>query len=183
MARKPKAPKLPKAPVAAKPARVTASPLVYVVRSERSGLLKIGTTTDLNRRLRELSRLCRGAVSLLTTLPGDAQLERRLHALCAADAVAGEWFRPSESVMGLVASAKRLAVRAGDGGEGTPPTRLATSPVWFAVVLRDPLLPVCGCVQTVVGVAYARARCPHCNGGGVLPSARVATTTTCAEAA
>lgn len=59
--------------------------VVYVVRNDRDALLKIGVTTDLPRRMRELSRLCKGRVTCLATFPGDDTLERHLHAHCAAD--------------------------------------------------------------------------------------------------
>lgn len=156
---------------------------VYVVRSERTALLKIGTTTDLPRRLNELSRLCKGAVTLVATLPGDAQLERHLHALCAADLVAGEWFRPSEHVLALVTLARDAArwadvVRA-DAASVTsivaPPR-----PHWFAVEWRD-VLPLCPCVRPATGLLYAAGNCPRCNGAGVL--SRNTTNTPASEAA
>jgi hypothetical protein len=86
-------------------ARNTPRSVVYVIRSDKSGqpLLKIGTTTDLHRRLNELRRRTQGTVTLLATWPGDDTLERQLHHLCRADLVAGEWFRPSDQVLALVA--------------------------------------------------------------------------------
>lgn len=86
--------------------------VVYVIRSDKSGapLLKIGTTTSLHRRLRELARRTQGPVTLLAAWPGDDTLERALHRACSADLVAGEWFRPSDQVLALVA---RMRGRAG----------------------------------------------------------------------
>ena len=147
--------------------------VVYVIRSDKSGapLLKIGTTTDLHRRLRELARRTQGPVTLLATWPGDDTLERALHRACAADLVAGEWFRPSDQVLALVARMR------GRAGAATPalshgPTFTAREtatpilPPWLAVEIHEGLT-ACGCVRRADGRAYAAGACGVCHGAGV----------------
>lgn len=154
------------------------APAVYVARAERTGLLKVGTTANLDRRLAELSRLTKGAVTLVARLPGDAQLERHLHALCAADLVAGEWFRPGAAVLALVEKAKGAvraldAARGGQGGGGDGASAAfapAAFPRWLAIELRPAPLSACPCVRRTNGRAYALARCGACNGAGVVES-------------
>lgn len=134
--------------------------VVYVVRNDRDAL---------PRRMRELSRLCKGRVTCLATFPGDDTLERHLHAHCAADLVAGEWFRPSERVTLLIEEMRRKSARERPA-ETFPRTDSPFAPVlppWVAVQPREGLA-VCGCTRTVHGVTYAAGACAVCHGAGVL---------------
>lgn len=142
------------------------APLVYFVR-DRAGFLKIGTTTDFDRRLRQLARLCRGKVDVLATLPGGRDVEQSLHARFASDAVHGEYFTPSKALLGFIESVK-VAQRPKPAVENVVSLFVCALPPWVAVALRESL-PTCGCVKRVGATAYAAGACKVCNGAGVLP--------------
>lgn len=74
--------------------------VVYIAkRSQESGLyLKIGTTTNLARRMKEL-----GTAPLLT-LPGGKQLEAQLHYRFRAQRLAGEWFLPEAPLWDFISA-------------------------------------------------------------------------------
>lgn len=77
--------------------------VVYVLRRESDGLVKIGTSTRLDERVRTLRRV-HGPLDLLFTLPGDRELESELHARFWQQRVEGEWFREETLLAGWVAS-------------------------------------------------------------------------------
>lgn len=66
----------------------------YVYVAERDdGAVKIGWTSDIRRRLRELEKdSCGKSVSLVTIVRGDKPLELRLHDVFAANRIDGEWY-------------------------------------------------------------------------------------------
>jgi hypothetical protein len=66
---------------------------VYYVRRQ-DGLIKIGVSGQLNRRLRALTEI-HGALTVLALHAGGREAEQRMHARFAADRVTGEWFQPS----------------------------------------------------------------------------------------
>lgn len=68
--------------------------LVYVVQ-RASGPVKVGFSTDVERRLREIQLECAEPVRLIAVLPGDKRTELRIHAALARDALGGEWFCPT----------------------------------------------------------------------------------------
>ena len=76
------------------PAGSDATPPPDVVYyAERDGLIKIGTSTAVQRRIHEL------AAVLLTTEPGGRKEETQRHRQFAASWVHGEWFRPDEDLL------------------------------------------------------------------------------------
>ncbi len=81
-----------KAWLAANPKRPTSfhrKSVIYFAQRE-DGCIKIGFTSDVGRRMRELSM-----PELLATMPGDKKTEQALHARFAEGNVGGEWFSPS----------------------------------------------------------------------------------------
>ena len=73
---------------------------------EREGLVKIGISSNVPKRVQEVSRgssmisgMTVGPVRLLGTRPGGRDEESRLHKLFKEARVAGEWFRLSEDQM------------------------------------------------------------------------------------
>lgn len=73
--------------------------VVYFV--ERQGFVKIGTSTNLEQRLRAIGKggqmiegMTVGPVRLLATMPGDHRHEKLLHARFHRLRVEGEWFLP-----------------------------------------------------------------------------------------
>lgn len=69
----------------------------WVYIGARNGFIKIGYSADPIRRARELG------ITLLTTMPGSVEDERRLHRRFAADRIDREWFMSSPAILGHVA--------------------------------------------------------------------------------
>lgn len=84
-----------------------ADEVVYFCR--REGLIKIGVSTNVPRRMAAISKggqmpsgMTVGPVDLLATTPGGYQLESRLHAQFADARVDGEWFQPVPALLRLI---------------------------------------------------------------------------------
>lgn len=73
---------------------------VYFVR-RADGMVKIGRTKDVDRRMNEIRVACPEAV-LLATCVGDRALEYRLHQRFHDAHSAGEWFHPTADVLAEV---------------------------------------------------------------------------------
>lgn len=71
---------------------------VYFVMRLSDGLVKIGVTRRLEKRLRELRRLY-GEIRLLGDQPGSAHDERELHRIFGHLRVFGEWFEIDDDVL------------------------------------------------------------------------------------
>lgn len=71
---------------------------VYFVLRLSDGLVKIGVTRRLQKRLNELRRLY-GEIHLLGDQPGIAHDERHLHRIFAHLRVFGEWFELDDDVL------------------------------------------------------------------------------------
>lgn len=72
--------------------------VVYFLRRQQDGLIKIGHTRRLASRLDTLRR-DHGPLVALGFLPGDHLLEHDLHRKFAAHHVGREWFRPAPSIV------------------------------------------------------------------------------------
>jgi hypothetical protein len=91
----------------------TGASLVYFV--QRDGLIKIGTTTNLPKRLKAIGKgssmapgMTIGPVELLATEPGDRDREYRLHSKFQKTRIHGtEWFRPSKSLLRYIEDLNR----------------------------------------------------------------------------
>lgn len=66
----------------------------WVYFLEKNGLVKIGTTTNLDRRMREL-----GGGFLRLAVPGGVALEANLHQRLDHLRVHGEWFRDEDDLV------------------------------------------------------------------------------------
>jgi hypothetical protein len=73
---------------------------------EREGLVKIGISSNVPKRVQEVSRgssmvsgMTVGPVRLIGTRPGGREEEARLHRKFRASNVGGEWFKLSEEQM------------------------------------------------------------------------------------
>lgn len=83
--------------------------LVYFV--ERDGFVKIGTTTNLARRLRDLARggaimpqgMTIGPMTVLATMPGTRRNEAFLHQRFAHLRLEGEWFLLEDEIRDFIA--------------------------------------------------------------------------------
>jgi Meiotically Up-regulated Gene 113 (MUG113) protein len=83
-----------------KPAKV----ITYVVRrGAEGGPVKIGRTRDFGGRISSLQTGSAEPLHVLATIPRD--IEKDLHAACAAHRTQGEWFDGSPTFLGALASA------------------------------------------------------------------------------
>lgn len=93
-----------KAPISPEPPRsmqVTNKPsCVYFLRS--NGLIKIGLTTDLPKRIAALKTASANVIELIATVAGDRQLEMKLHKRFAHLRQHGEWFAENDELKGFI---------------------------------------------------------------------------------
>jgi hypothetical protein len=75
--------------------------MIYFVQSA-DGLIKIGTTSNLERRLSTMRVDSPSELKLLGTLAGGRKIEAALHSRFAEDRKRGEWFAPSSSLLGFI---------------------------------------------------------------------------------
>lgn len=84
--------------------------MIYIAARASDGAIKIGFTSDIERRLPELRKEARDVVKLLAAFPGTSSDEARLHDRFSQHRLDGEWFRPCVRISRFVDG---LAVRAG----------------------------------------------------------------------
>lgn len=72
--------------------------MIYFARVESNGLIKIGCSTDIERRLYQLERLYDCPVSLIGSCQGSYTAERTIHKMFSAEAVGKELFTESEKL-------------------------------------------------------------------------------------
>lgn len=84
-------------------------PVTYLAFNPVTELLKIGFSSDLQQRIKQLSTICKAPIEILAyrKAPGRSLARRRgeardyekdMHRIFAAHRVAGEWFRPDASI-------------------------------------------------------------------------------------
>lgn len=66
---------------------------IYFAHCWTTGLVKIGVTTNVKKRIRHLKVECGHETRLLTSWPGTHKGERELHRQFADSAAGHEWFR------------------------------------------------------------------------------------------
>lgn len=89
--------------------REKVAPVYYVRRAD--GLIKIGWTGQLARRLTTLTRE-HGPIELLATHPGGRDVEQRQHARFRDARVEGEWFRPTPELLAHIDKIARRRAKA-----------------------------------------------------------------------
>ncbi len=84
---------------------------VYFIQGRSSGLVKIGFTTNLRQRIAGLAMHCAEDLEVIGFLLGcGVETEQSLHWRLAEDRVRGEWFKPSDTVLGLASGELILTV-------------------------------------------------------------------------
>lgn len=80
-------------------------PLVYFIRAQTLGLIKIGSTVDLGHRLVCLQTGSPDKLELIGAICADDafKIEERLHREFADVRTHGEWFQPSAELLALIA--------------------------------------------------------------------------------
>lgn len=81
-----------------------AASIIYFVRRGKSGPIKIGITTNLERRLRVLQTGSDEQIDVLATVPGSAREEAELHGQWKALRRKGEWFEASSELLTFIES-------------------------------------------------------------------------------
>lgn len=81
---------------------VPREPVVYFIVSRQLNLVKIGTTTDVDRRIATMQTGSPSRLELLGTILGDAETESYLHIMFAEYRAHGEWFHYSEEIQGYI---------------------------------------------------------------------------------
>jgi hypothetical protein len=102
-----------------------------------TGSIKIGFTSDVGRRLTELSYATGHPLSLLTSVFGDRKTEGYFHRKHAPDNLIGEWFRPSADVLSTIDDVK------GRGSAAVPPQYRLEVPTQPVLVERDEVVEAC----------------------------------------
>lgn len=80
--------------------------IVYYIRRESDGLIKIGTSGNFRRRLPQL-RAEHGALRILATHRGGREREQDTHKRFAGQHVIGEWFRPEEPLLSWIVEVRQ----------------------------------------------------------------------------
>lgn len=77
---------------------------VYVIkrRGDTSGLVKIGFTNNVDRRLKDLSTATPEGFDVLYVFDGGRSLEAHLHELLSGSRVVGEWFQLTEYARSII---------------------------------------------------------------------------------
>jgi transcriptional regulator with XRE-family HTH domain len=78
--------------------------VIYFIRDDLSGHIKIGVADDPWRRLSKIQSDCPGSVCLLGVEEGGREREAELHGQFAALRCRGEWFRPGPRLREHVAA-------------------------------------------------------------------------------
>lgn len=78
--------------------------VVYFIQNLDDSLIKIGTTDNLARRLRQIHKGQRTKFKVLGVCDGSYDLEFDFHTRFAADRYASEWFRPSADLLEYIAA-------------------------------------------------------------------------------
>lgn len=83
---------------------------VYFIQHETGGAIKIGTSEDPERRLKDFNGMTHDPrYRILATAPGGRMLEEALHQKFAGARSHGEWFKPHKRILDYIAKTKEVA--------------------------------------------------------------------------
>ena len=77
---------------------------VYFALDEAAGLIKVGVSNDVTRRIAQLEKEGRRSLRLLGAVAGNRRAEMDTHKLLERERVTGEWFSATDDVLAQVAS-------------------------------------------------------------------------------
>jgi hypothetical protein len=75
--------------------------VVYFIQ-EGGGAIKVGWTSDMERRLETFRTSNSSDLTVLLTLPGSMALERAIQSKISSHRIRGEWFRPHADVVSIM---------------------------------------------------------------------------------
>lgn len=84
--------------------------MVYFAQRDDLGAIKIGFTSNVDRRLDELNHKRKhgtARVYLLATMPGDKSVELSIHRAFAHLSIGDEWFRPAFELVAFIGDLQR----------------------------------------------------------------------------
>jgi len=81
--------------------------VVYVVKSNLNGLVKIGTTTNFKKRRSNIENSSGSDIEVLAMFYGSLDLEKQLHRQFADKRKRGEWFQISDDDLNAICSCAR----------------------------------------------------------------------------
>jgi hypothetical protein len=84
---------------------------VYFIQSERGGPIKIGYTTNLERRIMALQTAQPYPLKLLLVIHGGVEEENKLHKKFNSLRLCGEWFSPDEKLLQYIEKLKAKSVK------------------------------------------------------------------------
>ena len=82
------------------------SKVVYFIRAGKDGPVKVGWSSDLKSRFRNIAQGLPDIAVLEVTIPGGRKLEKRIHWALHQSHRRLEWFNPTDEVRGLIIIAK-----------------------------------------------------------------------------
>ncbi len=77
--------------------------VVYFATRASDNAIKIGMTSNLKRRLRDLRKEHKEEITLLASMPGDTKKEFSLHERFKTSRLDGEWFARTPELLGFLA--------------------------------------------------------------------------------
>jgi hypothetical protein len=80
---------------------------VYFFQSAEGGAVKIGSTRNVQRRLREVQTGHQAELRILGVCRGGTRFERELHDRFDAYRLHGEWFAPTRELLRLIKAVRR----------------------------------------------------------------------------
>lgn len=72
---------------------------IYFIENLFNSEIKIGVSSDIDTRLKQISSDIKSPVKLIKLINGDEQKEKELHNRFSRDRVHGEWFKPSNELL------------------------------------------------------------------------------------
>jgi hypothetical protein len=81
--------------------------VVYLMESRKSGLWKIGTSSNVKKRRRKLELSQGSLIDILKVLPGSYGLEKMIQDKFSEFNVLGEWFEPRDEILDFFNSMDR----------------------------------------------------------------------------
>lgn len=79
--------------------RPQAVSFIYFLNAAEAGVIKIGVTNDLDRRIGSITRMSPLPLELLLSVPGNHRTEAEFHERFSASRLHGEWFSTTDGVI------------------------------------------------------------------------------------
>lgn len=81
--------------------------MIYFIKAEHSGRIKIGTTIRLSERLKAITKDAGEPLRILAVVDGSFPEEKSLHDRFSHLRAFGEWFEPGDDLLGFIVETGR----------------------------------------------------------------------------